>query len=81
MIVMPKGPRGEKRPADAIGLAVMIGKIATGEIEDNREGVKSAAASLGSLGGKARAEKMSPERRKEIAREAAHSRWEKRQTP
>jgi hypothetical protein len=31
---MPKGPKGEKRPADAIGNAVMIGRIATGEIED-----------------------------------------------
>ena len=31
---MPKGPQGQKRPADAIGLAVMVGKIATGEIED-----------------------------------------------
>ena len=30
---MSKGPRGEKRPADAIGLAVMNGQIATGEIE------------------------------------------------
>ena len=74
---MPKGPRGEKRPADAIGLAVMIGKIATGEIEDEREDVKSAAASLGRLGGKARAEKMSPERRAEIARKAAAKRWAK----
>ena len=34
---MPKGPKGEKRPADAVGLAVMIGKIATGEIEDKVE--------------------------------------------
>lgn len=33
---MPRGPRGEKRPADAIGLAMMIGKIASGEIEDAR---------------------------------------------
>lgn len=31
---MPKGPQGQKRPADAIGLAVMVAKIATGEIED-----------------------------------------------
>ncbi len=31
---MPKGPNGEKRPADAIGLAVMVGRIATGEVED-----------------------------------------------
>ena len=72
---MPKGPRGEKRPADTIGLAVMIGKIATGEIEDDRADVKSAAAALGSLGGKARAEKMNPERRTEIARKAAQKRW------
>ena len=38
---MPKGPNGQKRPADAIGLAVMIGKIATGEIEDERDNAKS----------------------------------------
>ena len=29
---MPKGPRGEKRAADAIGRAIMVAKIATGEI-------------------------------------------------
>ena len=74
---MPKGPRGEKRPADAIGLAVMIGKIATGEIEDEREGLSSAAAQLGSKGGKARAESMTRERRVEIAKKAASARWVK----
>lgn len=75
---MPKGPRGEKRPADAIGLAVMIGKIATGEIEDERdEKLSSAAAELGSKGGKKRAENMTPERRAEIARKAAKKRWSK----
>lgn len=53
---MPKGPRGEKRPADAIGRAVMVAKIATGEIEDERdEKLASAAAELGRKGGKARA--------------------------
>jgi hypothetical protein len=31
---MPRGPKGEKRPADAIGAAFMIGTIATGEIEE-----------------------------------------------
>ena len=72
---MPKGPRGEKRPADAIGLAVLIGKIATGEIEDTADATKSAAAQLGSLGGKKRAENMTPERRAEIARKAAAKRW------
>lgn len=71
---MPKGPRGEKRPADAIGLAIMIGKIATGEIEDD---LKSAAAQLGSKGGKARAEKLSATERSAIAKSAATARWKK----
>ena len=71
---MPKGPNGQKRPADAIGLAVMIGKIATGEVEDTRD-TASAAAQLGSLGGKKRAENMTPERRAEIAKAAAMARW------
>jgi hypothetical protein len=72
---MPKGPRGEKRPADAIGRAILVAKIATGEIEDEREELTSAAAQLGRKGGKARAEKLSPERKKEIARKAAAKRW------
>jgi len=72
---MPKGPRGEKRPADAIGLAVLVGKIATGESEDARDEIKSAAAQLGSKGGKKRAENMTPERRAEIAKAAAAKRW------
>ncbi|GGN51359.1 hypothetical protein GCM10011349_23870 [Novosphingobium indicum] len=75
---MPKGPKGEKRPADAIGRAVQIAKIATGEIEDERdEKLSSAAAELGRKGGKARAENMTPERRAEIARKAAEKRWGK----
>lgn len=62
---MPKSPRCERRPADAIGRAVMVAKIATGEVEDEREELASAAAQLGSKGGKKRAENMAPERRKE----------------
>ena len=31
---MPKGPNGQRRPADAVGFAVLIGRIATGEVED-----------------------------------------------
>lgn len=77
---MPKGPRGEKRPADAIGLAVMVGKIATGEIEDERdEKLSSAAAEMGRKGGQKRAASMTPERRAEIAKKAAASRWKKAQ--
>lgn len=71
---MPKGPRGEKRPADVIGNAVKVMRIATGEEEENIEPA-SAAATLGKLGGKARAAKMTPERRAEIAKKAAAKRW------
>lgn len=74
---MPKGPKGEKRPADVVGAAVKVAKIATGEIEEDTEddGKDKAAQALGRKGGKARAEKMTPERRAEIARKAAAKRW------
>jgi len=76
---MPRGQKGEKRPADAIGNAVMIAKIATGEVEDliTDDGKNAAAVALGRMGGKARAEGMSAKRRKEIARKAAVKRWSK----
>jgi hypothetical protein len=74
---MPKGPKGEKRPADVIGNAIKIAKIAIGEEEDvtTDDGKDKAAVSLGRRGGKARAENMSAERRAEIAKKAAKSRW------
>ncbi len=74
---MPKGPKGEKRPADVIGTAIKVAKIATGEIEDKQpdDGKDKAAVELGRKGGKARAKKMTPERRREIARKAARARW------
>ena len=75
---MPRGPRGEKRPADVIGAAVKVMRIATGEEEEKLpDSTKSAAAELGSRGGKARAARMPPERRAEIARKAAQKRWTK----
>ena len=74
---MPKGPKGEKRPADVIGNAVKIARIATGEEEDSLsdDDKNKAAVSLGQRGGKARAEKLSPKQRKEIASNAAKLRW------
>ena len=71
---MPKGPQGQKRPADVIGAAVMVGRIATGEITE-QERVKSAAAELGSKGGRARAATMSAKKRTQIAKKAAKARW------
>ena len=73
---MPKGPKGEKRPADVIGAAITVAKIATGEVEDvATEAGKEYARKGGLKGGKARAEGLSPERRSEIARLAASKRW------
>jgi hypothetical protein len=49
---MPKGPKGEKRPADVIGNAFRVMRIATGEKEDVVP-ASTAGAALGKLGGKA----------------------------
>ena len=73
---MPKGPQGQKRKADVIGNAVLVMKIATGEVseikpskaaEGNRRG--------GKKGGASRAARLSPEDRKKIAKKAAATRW------
>ena len=32
---MPKGPQGQRRPADAVGCAVQVARIATGEEEED----------------------------------------------
>jgi hypothetical protein len=67
---MPKGPHGEKRPADVIGNAVKVMRIATGEEEEVLP-ERSGAAELGAKGGKARAATLSKKRRSEIAKKAA----------
>ena len=74
---MPKGPKGEKRPADVIGNAVKVMRIATGEDDEalTDDGKDKAAVSLGQRGGKARAQKLSSKKRKEIASNAAKLRW------
>ena len=46
---MPKGPKGERRPADAIGAAVMVGRIATGEIRDKKRDPGAEANRKGGL--------------------------------
>ncbi len=77
---MPKGPKGQKRPADVIGNAVRVMRIATGEEEeefDGKDGKDPAAQDMGRKGGAARAKKLSAKKRKEIAKKAAAKRWEK----
>ena len=77
---MPRGPKGQKRPADAIGNAVKIARIATGEEPDTVEddGKDPAAKALGRKGGAARAKKLTAEERSAIAKKAAEKRWAKR---
>jgi len=75
-----------KRPRDPAQLAKLIVDIATGEAEDIDldAGKNPAAVALGRLGGKkggkARAEKLSPQQRRNSARKAARARWTKRGT-
>jgi hypothetical protein len=77
---MPKGPKGEKRPADVIGNAVHVMRIATGQIVDDPAPKKDASAAKrgrpgGLKGGKARAKKLTPRQRSEVAQLAAQARW------
>ena len=76
-MIVQRGPKGEKRHADVNRNAVLIAKIATGEIEDvtTEDGKNAAAVALGRMGGRARAAGLSAKRRKEIARKAAEKRW------
>jgi hypothetical protein len=72
------------RPRDPIQLGKMIVDIATGQIEDRAPNVapisrySNIRAEAGMKGGPARARALSGERRKEIARHAAETRWGKK---
>ena len=73
--------RSRKRPRDPNQLAKLVVDIATGEADEPMpdEGKDPAAVELGRKGGlkggKARAERMTPEQRREAARRAARARW------
>ena len=71
---MPKGPQGQRRPADVVGCAVHVARIATGEISESGYAQPNKRKS-GLAGAKARAATINPERRSEIARAAAETRW------
>ena len=85
---MEKKPRKQKRDYDFAVNAFRVVQEATGQLPEpeerkalSYEGKNPAAVELGRLGGlkggKARTEKLSPERRKEIAQKAAKARWDK----
>lgn len=69
---MPKGPGSEKRPADVIETAILVAKIATGELQDSK---KSGRVKSGRAGAKGCAQKFIPKKRSEIAKKAAAARW------
>ncbi len=73
---MPTGPNGEKRPADIVGCAVTVARIATGE--DEETGYKQPQKRTGGqAGGLARAKLLTEEERSKIAKLGATIRWEK----
>jgi hypothetical protein len=78
---MPSGPKGVKRPRDPNQLGKLIVDISTGEVEGRAPAgppKNEAAAELGRMGGRARADSMTAERRAEIAKKAAAKRWSAR---
>jgi hypothetical protein len=76
---MPKDPKGRKRPADVIGNAVHVMRIATGEIVEPPDSRNQAAVALNKLGaskgGRARAKALSKAKRLAIAKMGAKARW------
>jgi len=81
--IKPDPDKKPKRPRDANQLAKNIVDLATGQAEDvdPDAGKDPAAVELGRKGGlkggKARAEKLTSEQRKEIAKKASRTRWDK----
>lgn len=72
---MPKGPKGQKRPADTIKNAVLVMNIATGEADDQLPSTRRVG---GLKGGQARNRALSPDERSEIASVAARARWKRK---
>lgn len=71
---MPKGPQGQKRPADVIGNAIRIARIATGEEQETPE-PEASKVRAGKAGADARAAKLTEAERQHIAEKASQGRW------
>lgn len=70
---MKIGPNGEKRPGDVLANALHVAKIATGEIEETY--VDQSKRPGGKKGGRARAEALTDQQRRQIAESGAAARW------
>lgn len=74
--------RSRKRPRDSNQLAKLVVDIATGEAaEEPAIPAQNGRRRSGEAGGKARADALSAERRRAIARKAARTRWAAQQPP
>ena len=71
---MPKGPQGQKRPAEVIGAAVMVAKIATGELPESPS-INTDKRDAGRDGGTARSRVLTDEAKAASAKRAAAVRW------
>jgi len=67
-------PKGQKRPAGTVGAAVVVARVATSEIKDEKQ-EKSRRIKSGKAGACARAKYLTAEQRKAIAQKAAAARW------
>ena len=77
---MPKGPQGQWRPADPVAAGVYLGKLVTGELTETTTPPASTqspreARQRAKKANAARNAKLSPERRREIAKAGAEARW------
>ena len=73
-LAVPKGPQGQKRPADTIGCAVAVARIATGETQDSLYDQPN-KVKTGHAGARARTASLTPDERSAIARKAVTARW------
>ena len=71
---MPRGPKGEKRPADVIGAAVMVARLSVGDLKEDLV-EPSGKVRSGHAGARARAASLTPAKRHKIAKKAASARW------
>lgn len=71
-------PKQSRKPADLNRLAAAIVDEATDELPQESESPQARAGRAGGIkGGRARAERLTPEQRSEIARTAAKARWKR----
>lgn len=71
---MPKGPQGQKRPADIIGAAMRVARIATSEESEDLSPDPGLVA-RGKRGAEARTRNLTDAEKQQIAQKAARARW------